>query len=603
MDEENKNNETEQKKGLTLKKTAIGAGSANKADIQKTIMLKRTVTREKLKSGDTSSASGGAKPNFGRTLKLKLKTISESDRNAESKVEPKTEQKSVAPSLGRTLKLGSAKSTKKSETVVSDSTSKQTNLSSKGNDIDFDKTVKLKMGSSSANVTANGKKEDDLSSADAEKTIKLHLPSSKKNGLPIINPDKTVKLKLPVTEKGKEGVSKQTETVEEKKEVKTPLKVGSAVNKESEVKTEKEINEAASVDVDKKKTLGDLGKTLKMKLGSKSSSSGNSLKGTASSGLGLKNTLKLKSSLGNKSSQNASDITEKTMNLKRTQTTSDSIASDDKERTIKLKIPVTKNNLNESNILNKTLKLKKSLPGLSNSSSNNKPANDISVTKTVTNLDENVIKLKSVSKKDGTLDPLATQTIKIKPVATSPTKTVKIPAVTSESQISDTVNITDSAKVSNTIVMPMPDVSGKQKSSQNDEIIALEKNIEETVDLPSIDSQATQEELNAQTQMFEGLSLNEEPTAKKETEKEQPKKTGVPDLGDLKGVLDDLKNAKKEKVQKTVEKKTAAKNTGKNIDITQNKKASVVAIAVASATLLALVGVLYFALTSYLTIL
>ena len=91
---DNENNNKEPKKTFEIKTKPTGS-VVNKADIQKTLVLKRTVARKKLKSGDVAAgSSGNIKTNFGNTLKLKLKSISDSTSMTTAvKVEDKVEDK------------------------------------------------------------------------------------------------------------------------------------------------------------------------------------------------------------------------------------------------------------------------------------------------------------------------------------------------------------------------------------------------------------------------------------------------------------------------------------------------------------------------------
>ena len=405
----------------------------------------------------------------------------------------------------------------------------------------------------------------------------------------------TIKLKLP------KPVNIDSVSEVEKPNIDKTLKLGinKTVNSEVNKPDEHKSTPISKIDSNssEEKSSGVLAKTLKLKLRGKSATGEVSSINTDAKKTIFKNTLKLKSSLGKTPSQQTSSITAKTISLNRKQTTADAISSGiNPEKTIKLKTPGVKKGLSDSNSFTKTLRLKKDLPGL-----NNLKTATINTVK-ITN--EKVIKLRPAISNTVKLDPLATQTIKIKPIAVSASETIKIPAVVPDfatktvkisPAISETVKIP--ATTSATVKIPVKDT---QITDEVPNINIPEENIEKIVDLPSVDSKATQEELNEQA-MFDGLSLNADLEQNEVPKAKSKKESKVPELSDLKGVLDNLKNAKKDKIQKSVEKKKGV-NVSTDTKITQNKKTSFVAIAIASVTLFALVGFFYLMLTSYLTI-
>ena len=642
MDDENKKKESEEKKAFSLKKPNSNTGGIDKTNIQKTIMLKRTVAREKLKSGDASAGGNAA---FGRTLKLKLKSISDTEKNDNDTKESNFLNKKETE--GKTKSTISKLKSLESQTV--DNSSKKENLdktvklkvNSKKSDSSnaFDKTIKLQMNQSvekkipitAENIAENNAKESVI----LDKTVKLQISGKDKDvkenagvkseKIPANSDDldKTVKLKLTNDDKTLSNVQQLTEPnvavqKNEDEEASMPLIEGAETAKKSG-------SEVVSTEENEKSE--NLGKTLKLRVRTKKTGISENSKGDAA--LTLKNTLKLKSSTKNKTLQNTSSLTARTIDIGRGKTTADAEESKNSGMTVKLKVPVSKIDLGDTNLINNTLKLKAKIPNIGIKKEIKKTVNDINITKTVAS--ENIIKLKTAVKKDDKFDPLATQTIKIKPSTVSPNATVKIPIPNSNSGtvVTDTVkmplNNTESkidssatlkipsrtSASENTIKLPMPtdvsaDISNSDKAAKN-----IEEGIKKTVDLPSFDSNTTKEELNTQTLVFEGLSLNPEP--KKSVEKDEKRKeesqtikTEIPGLGDLKGVLDELKTVKNEKIKKTVDKKATSKKgieTDGKVEITQDKKPSVVAIALASVTLVALVGVFYFALTSYVEIL
>ncbi|MCF7790653.1 MAG: hypothetical protein K9L78_01835 [Victivallales bacterium] len=475
----------------------------------------------------------------------------------------------------------------------------------------LEKTLALKSkesGQQAENTTGTEKKDNtedkpvnpldktrsEQKSDDVEKTSKLKMTSDKEEQSLDKNtkaePEKTLKLKPD---------SKQVKHKEE------DSKTQKAKSTHDEtVKLKREKNGTAEEDKNVKdqiaehsKTSAGSDKSLNLKLNKKDDKSSAEQRKSSES---LKRTIKLKSlSKKTYAGKQPGHLTTNTIKLspKKTDDKRKSSSDSEKEKTIKLKTP-EKKDPNLSN-LSKTLKLKKN--------TNKKEIEDkaegdvistVSSTKDIS--PSKVIKLKTTVDEEKKVDPMSTQTIKIK--SAKPDTDKKPEKKTDKKESAEPVENT--AKVS----------------------------LDKTEDLPSIDEGTQKQELEKKTKLFE--SKKEEPEEKQpektlklkpqktEPERRKPelkkekdetvkdnkdaeKTTAPPDLGDLKNVLNDFKEEKEQKVKKSIAKSAEKKKQevkGRVESTEEEQTTSFFTVAVGAATVIALSIVLYFVLSSYLFI-
>ena len=440
----------------------------------------------------------------------------------------------------------------------------------------FDQTIKLKLGNKQAGAsTVEVTQKDESDKHLIEKTIKLQ-PN-------IVNTNPSLKaVKDNIAENQKDPNSRLSSIID--KTIK--LRVNSDKDPAEEPQ---------------KSSVSELAKTLKLKFKNESSAS---------------NT-ENEPALPKTEANSLSDLTSTLKLNKIVKNTEDSADKEEKQNisnTVKLKMPESRNVESATSILTKTLKLKKDFlnSGDNSKKENNNPSlPSISATKDVSS--SKIIQLKPTIKPDEEkVDPLKTQTIKIK---IAKDNTVKIPKINleekqSENKESEKEDLATTRKISLTKDLPAIDnntikieheeqskIYGTIKIDKKDQVIEREEPVK-------LGLKQEKEEINVDDIVI--TEDDDDITEKMNTEKpissqaNKSEKT-VPDLDELKDVLEDLKRAKNNKLKSksTVSQKAIKEDA---VIIEEESSTSIFSISLCSATLLGIIVFLYFTITSYFSI-